>query len=58
MLSHKEDNRRLLMETDTAGNSHFGNPYELGYEQYGLEHLDRNQQGLDDIEFVVILGYN
>ena len=58
MLSHKDDARHLLMESDLTGNSHFGNPYELGYEQYGLEHLDRNQQGSDDIESVVILGYN
>ena len=58
MLSHKDDARRLLMETDLIGNSHFGNPYQLGYEQYGLEYLDRNQQESDDIESVAILGYN
>jgi hypothetical protein len=58
MLSHKNDTHRLLMESDLIGNSYFGNPYELGYEQYGLEHMDRNQQASDDIESVVILGYN
>ena len=58
MLSQNYETHRLLMESDLTGNSHFGNPYELGYEQYGLEHLDRNQQGPDDIESVVILGYN
>lgn len=58
MLNHKDETRHLLMESDPTANSYFGNPYELGYEQYGLEHLDRTQQGSDDIESVVILGYN
>jgi|GEM_PF-1931161 len=58
MPGHKDDTRDLLMDSDPAANSYFGNPYELGYEQYGLEHLNRSQQGSDDIESVVILGYN
>ena len=58
MPSHKDESCNLLMKSDPTANSYFGNPYELGYEQYGLEHLDRHQQGSDDIESVVILGYN
>lgn len=58
MLSHKDETLHRLMESDSTANSYFGNPYELGYEQYGLEHLDRNQQGSDEIESVAILGYN
>ena len=38
--------------------SYFGNPYQLHYEQYGLEYLDRNSSSADEIERVVILGYN
>ncbi len=58
MLIDKDETRHLLSESDPSGNSYFGNPYALGHEQYGLENLDRNQQGSDDIESVVILGYN
>ena len=47
----------MLMETEQVENSYFGNPYRLHYEQYGLEHLNRNDNS-DDIERVVILGYN
>jgi len=39
-------------------NSYFGNPYQLHYEQYGLENLDRNSSSADEIQRVVILGYN
>jgi hypothetical protein len=39
-------------------NSYFGNPYQLHYEQYGLENLDRNSSNADEIQRVVILGYN
>ena len=53
-----DETRDLFMEPDPSGNSYFGNPYQLGHEQFGLEHLDRNQQEADDIESVVILGYN
>lgn len=58
MLIHKDEIRHLIMKSKLTDNSYFGNPYELDYEQYGPEHLDRNQQGSDDIESVVILGYN
>ena len=39
-------------------NSYFCNPYNSGLEQYGLEFLDRNPTSDDEIESVVILGYN
>ena len=58
MPGPKDDSRHLLMESDLTGNSYFGNPYELGYEQYGLEYMDRNQHEPDEIESAVILGYN
>lgn len=47
-------------EIDSADSEHsyFGNPYQLDYEQYGLENLDRDIDDADDIERVVILGYN
>lgn len=45
-------------DSEAAGNSYFGNPYHTEYEQYGLEHLDRNSDSEDDIAQVVILGYN
>ena len=54
----------LLMEVNLTGNSYFGNPYMLGYEQYGMEHVDRHNnnneigQDADEVESVVILGYN
>jgi|GEM_PF-1556609 len=46
------------IELDQAENSFFGNPYQLRHEQYGLEYLDRNNSSADEIERVVILGYN
>ena len=46
------------IETVKTENSYFGNPYQLHYEQYGLEKLDRNSSSADGIERVVILGYN
>lgn len=45
-------------ESENAGNGYYGNPYQSGYEQYGLELLDRHGDSEDDIELVVILGYN
>ena len=54
----QNDTRYLHIEPDPSGNAYFGNPYALGHEQHGLEHLDRNPQGSDDVESVVILGYN
>ena len=47
-----------LYDPDNAGNSYFCNPYQTDYEQYELEYLDRNSHEQDDIECVVILGYN
>ena len=47
-----------VAEHDQTEKSYFGNPYQLGYEQYGLEFLDRNTGNTDSIERVVILGYN
>ena len=41
-----------------AGDAYFGNPYQLPYEQYGLEFLDRDGHEFDAVEHVVILGYN
>ena len=37
---------------------YFGNPYRSGYEQYGLEFIDRQADADEDISRVVILGYN
>ena len=45
-------------EPACAGNAYDDNPYLTGYEQYGLEFLDRNNRRDDDIEQVVILGDN
>lgn len=39
-------------------NTYFCDPYHSLLEQYGFEYLDRNQSSDDDIERVVILGYN
>ena len=58
MQIHNDETRHLFLESEAGGNAYFGNPYALDYEQHGLEHLDRNQQGTDDVESVVILGYN
>ena len=58
MLTHKDESRYLHIESDPSGNAYFGNPYALGYEKFVQEHQDRQQQKADDIESVVILGYN
>ena len=58
MLTHKDATRYLHQESDPSGNSYFGNPYALGYENFVLEYLDSHQQEADEIESVVILGYN
>ena len=58
MLAHIDETRELLMDTDRIGNSYFGNPYSLGYEKFLQEHLDGKKQEADEIESVVILGYN
>ncbi len=39
-------------------NTYFCDPYHTRLEQYGLEYIDRNTGGDDDVERVVILGYN
>ena len=39
-------------------NTYFCDPYRSRLEQYGLEYLDRHHDGDDDVERVVILGYN
>lgn len=46
------------IDTVKTENTYFANPYQLHYEQYGLENLDRNGCSADEIERVVILGYN
>ena len=58
MLFHEDETHSPLAKSDPAGNSYFGNPYSLEHEQFGLEHLDRHAPGPDEIESVVILGYN
>lgn len=58
MPTHKDETRYLSIESDPCGNSYFGNPYALGYENFVIEHPDRHRQEADDIESVVILGYN
>ena len=57
---HTPENRTPIaaVEPVETENSYFGNPYQLHYEQYGLENLDRNSSSTDGIERVVILGYN
>ena len=45
-------------ESSLAGNGYYGNPYHTAYEQYGFEHIGRVAGNEDDIENVVILGYN
>ena len=39
-------------------NSYYGDPRHVDKEQHGLEHIDRDKADDDDIEQVVILGYN
>ncbi len=48
----------LEITPELTENSYFGDPYQLHHEQYGLEYLDRNMNAADEIERVVILGYN
>lgn len=39
-------------------NSYYGDPRNVDKEQYGLEHIERDQVGEEGVEQVVILGYN
>ena len=39
-------------------NSYYGDPRHVKLEQYGLEHIERDQIGEEGVERVVILGYN
>jgi hypothetical protein len=39
-------------------NSYYGDPRHVDREQHGLEHIERHQNDDEDIEKVVILGYN
>ena len=39
-------------------NRHFCDPYPTRLDRYGLDDLDRHPAGDDEIERVVILGYN
>lgn len=39
-------------------NSYYGDPRYVEKEQHGLEHIDRKRTDDDDVEQVVILGYN
>ena len=58
MITNKDENHDLCVESDSSGNSYYGNPYALGYENFVLEHMDRHSQKAGDVEAVVILGYN
>jgi len=58
MITNEDENHYLHIESDPSGNSYFGNPYALGYENFLLEHLDRHSQEAGDAESAVILGYN
>ena len=58
MITNKDETHSLRTESDPGGNSYYGNPYALGYENFVLEHLDRHSQEAGDVESVVILGYN
>ena len=58
MLTPEHRTPVLAIDPVEKENSYFGNPYQLPYEQYGLENLDRNSSSDDEIERVVILGYN
>ncbi len=39
-------------------NSYYGDPRYVEKEQHGLEHIDRKRTDEDEVEQVVILGYN
>ncbi|MDH3387840.1 MAG: hypothetical protein OEN02_08025 [Gammaproteobacteria bacterium] len=39
-------------------NSYYGDPRYVDKEQHGLEHIKRDQVDAEDVEQVVILGYN
>jgi len=39
-------------------NSYYGDPRHVDKEQYGLEHIERDQVDEEGVEKVVILGYN
>ena len=39
-------------------NSYYGDPRFVKKEQYGLEHIERDKVDENDVERVVILGYN
>jgi hypothetical protein len=39
-------------------NSYYGDPRYVEKEQYGLEHIKRDRADAEDVEQVVILGYN
>jgi hypothetical protein len=43
---------------EAADNSYFGDPRKVAKEQYGLEHIERDNLDEDGVEQVVILGYN
>jgi len=39
-------------------NSYYGDPRFVNKEQHGLEHIERDKVAENDVERVVILGYN
>lgn len=41
-----------------ADNSYYGDPRYVEKEQYGLEHIERDEADEEGVEKVVILGYN
>jgi len=58
MITNKDETHYLHIEPHPSGDSYFGNPYALGYENFLREQLDRPSQKAGDVESVVILGYN
>ena len=54
----KDETRYLFMETNLTSNAYFGSPYVPEHETFDMEHLERPQPGGDEIDSVVILGYN
>jgi len=42
----------------SSDNSYYGDPRYVKLEQYGLEHIDRDQTDEEGVEQVVSLGYN
>ena len=58
MFDHEDDMRLMLRDASSTGDSYFGNPYYLSYEQYGMELFNRADDDTDEIESVAILGYN